>query len=510
MSARPGQLSAGITPRRRALFGLLDSDGWSWATVKATFWFVVIILLLAYIPDRAYYFTVFSTIDLGINAISPINLCPPENRTLPCPAPPGAAIPWDPSPQQLALPAPRVDGAAIQASVKILYIGGSDGQTASDKVFVSDAFTPGNFSEWKTGPNLPAPRDKPAVAFLGGSVYVVGGSDASGAPTNTTYVLTPDPATGALSNWQTAADTGLPIDLPEARSGAMLVATGDGLVLVGGVGPDGKPTNTVWKATTDSTTAKLGAWQPNAPMVQPNADGTASLPASRADGTAVFSGSYRFVYGGRDASGPTATVLRGEIGSPAAAAGAGPSPSASAAAVPTQVLRWSAGLGASNLPAARTDAAGFTANGGLYLVGGSDGTNPKGELYWAIPDSTGTIPEWKHIGASDLPPAGLSGSAAVAVGSHVYLIGGRTGAGILAGALRASLAPQPPFFQLGLIGATVPALKIEGEVGQQLGYLAAAGAATLNFVVLLIIGWAYAHKDRTRELWIRLRRRRSG
>ena len=43
----------------------------------------------------------------------------------------------------------------------------------------------------------------------------------------------------------------------------------------------------------------------------------------------------------------------------------------------------------------------------------------------------------------------------------------------MAGATRANLAPQEPFFQLGLVGATVPALKIDGEIGQQLGYLAA-------------------------------------
>src|SRR5206468_1600613 len=97
-------LTAGPAPRRRAMFGLLDADGWSWASIKAVFWFVIVIFLLGYIPDRAYYFTVFSTIDLGINAISPINLCPPENRTLPCPAPPGAAEPWDQSPAELALP----------------------------------------------------------------------------------------------------------------------------------------------------------------------------------------------------------------------------------------------------------------------------------------------------------------------------------------------------------------------------------------------------------------------
>ena len=103
-------LSTGSSGRRRVLFGLLDGDGWTWATLKAAFWFVLIIMLLGYIPDRAYYFTVFSTIDVGVNVISPINFCPPSNRTLPCPAPAGAPLPWDPSPAQLALPGPRTDG----------------------------------------------------------------------------------------------------------------------------------------------------------------------------------------------------------------------------------------------------------------------------------------------------------------------------------------------------------------------------------------------------------------
>ncbi len=495
-------LGAGTTQRRRAMFGLLDADGWSWASVKAAFWFVLVIFMLGYIPDRAYYFTVFSTIDLGINAISPINLCPPANRGLPCPAPVGGVIPWDPSPQELALPAPRVDGAAIQAGVKILYIGGSDGQAASERVFVADAFTTGNFSPWKDGPALPAPRSKPAVAFLAGSVYVFGGYDASGAPTTSAYVLTPDPATGELKAWQAAADAKLPIDLPEARAGASVAAAADGLILVGGAGPDGKPTNTVWKATLDSS-GKLGAWTPNAPMVLGNGS-----PATRADATAVISGANLFLYGGRDGNGPTTVVMRGTIGTAASGTpGASASPAASGAAAAQEVLQWAEGQGASNLPAARTDAAGFTANGGLYLVGGSDGTSPKGDLYWAVPDANGNIPEWKHLAASDLPAQGLAGSAAVVSGPDVFAIGGRTAQGVIAASARAGLAPQPPFFQLGLIGATIPALKIEGEVGQQLGYLAAAGVGTGNFVILLLIGWAMAHRERTREIWANLRRR---
>ena len=59
---------------------------------------------------------------------------------------------------------------------------------------------------------------------------------------------------------------------------------------------------------------------------------------------------------------------------------------------------------------------------------------------------------------------------------------------MVATSLRANTAPQSPFFQLGLVGATVPGLKIEGEIGQQLGYLNAAGVGTVNFIILILIG----------------------
>jgi hypothetical protein len=51
--------------RRRTAFGLFDADGWTWATIKATFWFFTLIFLLGYLPDRAYYITVSPTIDVG-------------------------------------------------------------------------------------------------------------------------------------------------------------------------------------------------------------------------------------------------------------------------------------------------------------------------------------------------------------------------------------------------------------------------------------------------------------
>ena len=154
--------------------------------------------------------------------------------------------------------------------------------------------------------------------------------------------------------------------------------------------------------------------------------------------------------------------------------------------------------------------AGFTANGSLYLIGGSDGTSPKSEVYWAVPDANGNLAGgWSHLPVMDLPAGGLQGGQAVQTGSGVFVIGGQTSGGILKSSIRASTAPQEPFFQLGIAGAVVPALQIPGEVGQQLGYLSAAGAGTLDFIILALIGWAYAHRPTISAWWSRRRGRRT-
>ena len=119
--------------RRRVLGGLLDADGWAWAGVKAVFWFVVIIMLLGYIPDRAYYFTVQKTLDVGLLAWSPINFCPPENEGTPCPVPAGATLPWHLAPEEVRLPAGRTDGAGGVIGQVYIYAGGSDDQQVPER-----------------------------------------------------------------------------------------------------------------------------------------------------------------------------------------------------------------------------------------------------------------------------------------------------------------------------------------------------------------------------------------
>jgi hypothetical protein len=494
-------LPAGRPIKHRPVFGLFDPDGWAWATVKAGFWLFVIIVTLGYIPDRAYYFIVSRTFDIiGTPGLSIINLCPPENGPMvPCPVPAGGVLPWQASPAEINLPQPRTGGAAAQIGTTLFYIGGTDGKTASATTYQATV-DKGTIGAWAEGPALPAARTDAGTATLNGTVYLAGGLGPDGAPTDTLYSLGIDPTTNKLGGWA-AVDK---VKLPAPRSGASAVAVADGIVVLGGRGPDGKVTSTVWKATLDSSSGKLGAFKE-----QP------ALPHPIADAAAAFAGTFIWVYGGSDDAGATAAVQRADYGTVTAPAASGAAPASPAAsAVTTQaVLKWAvaaAGTTGIDLPAARTGGAGFVSNGALYLAGGSDGTTTHGELYWAVPDSNGNITGgWQHLAATDLP-SGLAYAAPVVTGGNAILIGGTTSSGVLASAVRASLGPQAPFFQAGLVGflpgVVVPGLQIGGQIGTQLGLLAAAGVGTGNFAILVALGWAFNHKPQI-AAW-RDRRRR--
>jgi hypothetical protein len=490
--------SGPVAPSRRAFFGAFDRDGWTWASIKAFFWLIVAILILGYVPDRAYYFTVNHTLDIGLLVWSPVNFCPAENRSLPCPAPAGAVIPWDPSAPELALPAARTGGSGAQLGTHLLYVGGSDGSAPTTTVYVAPVAN-GTFGKWTTGPALPEARADAGIAVFNGTAYLVGGNGPDGKPTNTVWTLKPNES-GALTAWVPAEG----VTLPEARSGAATLAVADGLLVVGGRGPDGAPKATVWKSTSDPQTGKLGAMTEQPALLDPVADAGIALD-----------GDYVWVIGGTNANGPSGGVQRGRFGTPSNAAPAGSAvasqpaaaPGASAAPAAQGILQWAVS-NATNLPVARSAPAVFSANGAVYAIGGSDG-QPRGELYWAVPDAAGNLPNgWMHLDATDLPKGGLAGTAPVLSGSHVFLLGGSTQGGILTSSFRASLAPQPPFFQLGIAGLTIPALAIPGEIGQQLGYIIAFSAGLGNMAILIAIGWAFAHKAMIRAWWERRKSRR--
>ena len=259
-----------VLPRKRALFGLLDADGWAWASVKAFVWLVFIILLLGYLPDRAYYLTVGRTVDLGVLVWSPINLCPPTNETLPCPAPLGALDPVGDVARR-AEPA-RSHGPTARSSrsgPRSCTSAAATGRPPSRRSTSRKTVGTGNFDKWAEGPPLPEPRADASVAYVAGSIYVFGGRDAAGAPTTTVFVLSPDSQTGALGEWSTADD----LALPEARSETASAITPDGLLLIGGRNADGPVATTLKTRLNDQ--GALGAWSEEQPLLTPQAGATA-------------------------------------------------------------------------------------------------------------------------------------------------------------------------------------------------------------------------------------------
>ncbi len=471
------------------MFGLLDADGWTAAFLKALFWFLLIIFLLGYVPDRAYYFTVAKTIDVGFNAVPIVNLCSAANETLPCPAPVGALVPWQTSPPELALTGARAGSAAFQSGTHLYLIGGVVGGEPSAETLATTASPEGSLDVWRQGPALPEPRSDFAFAALSGVPYVMGGSDGSGSPTDTVFIGTLEE--GVLTGWELSEELALPAPVTDA----MAVSTGTGIMIIGGRTGD-QLSASVWLSVFgEGSPPTLGAWE-DAGL--PLSDATGA-PDPRADGIGVAVGETVYVVGGEGPDGVTGSIFRLELndGEPLLDDATG------------RPLGWALAPESQQLPEPRARASTFTANGAMYVLGGvgADGA-PQASSFWAVPDpASGDLPGWQRLTSSDLP-AGRADAAASNVGSFTFLLGGEGTDGALADSLRANVSPAQPFFRFGLFGATLPALSIQGEIGQQLGYINAFGVGMTNFVLLILLGLAYSHRQATMRVIERISRGR--
>lgn len=473
--------------RRRTVFGLLDEDGWTWASIKAFFWFLLIIFLLGYLPDRAYYFTVSPTIDVGFNVISPINLCPAENRLPQCPAPAGTVIPWQLSPEELALPQPRAGAGVFSSGENLYLIGGRTPDGPTDSVLTSVVFD-GNLTAWTDAPALPEPRSDAAVVNLSGAPYVIGGRDEADNPTDTVFRGVVEE--GLLTSWEPVEDAALPQPLADLTG----VPTINGIYIFGGRTEDDL-SSAVYHAEFEAVVPpRLNPWTEVTEL---------PLPEARADATSIVLGNFVYVVGGEGPDGPSNQVYFLGLDFDA-------QPQVDPRT--DRPFGWGVSAGSAAafaLPEPRARHASFTNAGAIYVVGGA---GQDGELqasnYWAVPDPvTGTIPEWRRLSDTDLTEA-RADAVALAIAGYAFVIGGEVSAGPATTTERADTSPRPPFFRLGLFGATVPGLGIPGNIGQELGWLAAAGIATGNFIVLILIGWAYSHPRQTQHLIERVSRGR--
>ncbi len=395
---------------------------------------------------------------------------------MPCPAPAGAVIPWEPSPPELALPGGRSPAGAFTSGETLYLVGGQNGSGATASVLLTRA-TGGNLSAWQEGPALPEPRAGAAVLTLNGVPYVVGGYDAAGMPTSTTFrgVV----AQGMLTGWEAVADLALPVALADLSG----VSTGTGMYIFGGRTANGLSAATYHSTLTTTGQAKLQKWVDLTEL---------RLPEPRADASAATTGTAVFVIGGTGPSGVTNSVFYLGLdthGQPSVNSATG------------RPYGWGVSVAQSAsaaLPEPRTGHTTFVNSGALYVLGGQavDGSIAATN-YWTVPAATdGTIKEWLRLDATDLPEP-RAGAAAAVVGQYVYISGGSTGTEQLATTNRADLAPRTPYFRVGLFGLTIPALSIKGEIGQQLGYLVAGTAALGDFVLLVVVGWMFSHRPET-------------
>ena len=298
---------------------------------------------------------------------------------------PGAGRRGDPvqnSPAELALPAPRTDGSVLQVGTQILYIGGTDGKTAQSTVYVAKTVGTGNFDKWTEGPALPdaARRRQRRLCRRQHLRHrwhrCLRRADRQGLRAEPRQ---PD------RRARPVGDRRHPQAPRGSRRRRRSRSPPTALLLIGGRNTAG-PVDTTLKTRLDFEGRARARGRPNSRSIKPQNDATAV--AGRRLPVAV----RRQRRQRPDRHGP-ARCVRGRRGR-------GP------AREPERGQASSAGTStpSANLPVARTNASGWGANGAIYLAGGNDGIRRRRrELYWAVPTTTGDLPEWKHLTSATCP-----------------------------------------------------------------------------------------------------------
>ena len=95
----------------------------------------------------------------------------------------GRSIPWETSPDRAGPARSRAPTApSSRSGPRSCTSAAADGTTAQSTVYVAQTVGTGNFDTWAEGPPLPEPRADASVAYVAGSIYVIGGRDAGGRP----------------------------------------------------------------------------------------------------------------------------------------------------------------------------------------------------------------------------------------------------------------------------------------------------------------------------------------
>ena len=291
------------------------------------------------------------------------------------------------------LPAPRAHAAVASVGLDVYLIGGTDGETVRGDVFIYQTSN----RVWRTAAPKPTAVQQATAAQLLG-IYVIGGLQANGQPTDAVELYSP-----AEDVWRQMAR------LPQPRAGGVAFSTGQAIYYVGGW--DGER----YTAEAYSYDPASNAWSALPPLPEPRAYATGGVVAGAL-----------YLFGGENETGvlPSCLVYQPEV------------------------RLWG------DCPAmsvARRGASTAVVLGKLYVLGGTHPTT-YGELYdpqkeeWQIIN----IPTPITAESNEQERIGGQGAVLVTVEARLYWLGGENVEGM---ASAANLIYAPPVYQTFLPAA---------------------------------------------------------
>lgn len=202
----------------------------------------------------------------------------------------------------------------------------------------------GNIGIWSSATgSLPASRAWGKLRAAGGTLYYVGGENASAAPQTTVYYATP--SAGNISSWSSATN-----GLPNARSDFGLTVWNDRLYAVGGKGSStgcsSNACNTIYVSPLLASGGDIGsAWS----------TASTSLSVARSGAMAVAYANNLYVFGGYDGANYLSDSQVAQLNTSTGAAGS-----------------WTY---SESMPQPLAQGDSFAVNGYVYLIGGRSSTN---------------------------------------------------------------------------------------------------------------------------------------
>ncbi|MGH7157212.1 MAG: hypothetical protein ACREGG_03845, partial [Candidatus Saccharimonadales bacterium] len=250
--------------------------------------------------------------------------------------------------------------------------------------------TTGALAAWQSASNqIPSATQSFGIASGSGYVYVIGGYSGGSQPTVYYSKFSSDGSTGS---WQTNTNS-LPLALQHPGA---IVANGY-LYVIGGDNSSSVPQTSVYYAQINSD-GSTGAWQTSANV----------LPVGLQQTGVTISNGYIYVIGGDNAGnggGHVATVYYSRLSANGL------------------IGAWNT---TTSIPNGLNSIQAVSYSGYIYAVGGFDSTSGVSSVYYAKPNTDGTVSSWT-TSVNPLSTTQWQASAVIASG-YIYYMGGFTSA----------------------------------------------------------------------------------